>query len=223
MNTSNYWTAEAPGRLDVLGGVADYSGSLVLQTPIRGRTRVTIVAEDTPDLRLTSVSEGETTLSLEALRPLTKSATACAIDTRAIRSWLEEQRVPHWAHYSVGCLLLFCGEMNWWPDTGLSFHIESDVPASMGVSSSAALEVATLRALEKVAGQPMQGTRLARMAQQAENEIVGAPCGLMDQLASAHGIQSTLLPILCRPDVLDEPVPLPAGIIAVGWPSGVKH
>jgi L-arabinokinase len=45
----------------------------------------------------------------------------------------------------------------------------------------------------------------------------------MDQLASAHGVRGALLPILCRPDVLGEPVRLPPGIVAVGWPSGVKH
>jgi L-arabinokinase len=93
----------------------------------------------------------------------------------------------------------------------------------MGVSSSAALEVATLRALEKFSGKIFKGTALARLAQRAENEIVGAPCGLMDQLASANGVRGALLPIFCRPDTLLAPVKLPAGVIAVGWPSGVKH
>ena len=94
---------------------------------------------------------------------------------------------------------------------------------SRGVSSSAALEVATLRALEKFSGRKFEGTALARLAQRAENEIVGAPCGLMDQLASAYGVRGALLPILCRPDILGKPVALPRGVVAVGWPSGVKH
>jgi L-arabinokinase len=93
----------------------------------------------------------------------------------------------------------------------------------MGVSSSAALEVATLRALEKASGRRLRGTSLARLAQRAENDLVGVPCGLMDQLASAHGTRGALLPILCRPDVLDDPVPLPPGAVVVGWPSGVRH
>jgi L-arabinokinase len=45
----------------------------------------------------------------------------------------------------------------------------------------------------------------------------------MDQLAAAHGTPGALLPILCRPDVLDDPVPLPAGAVVVGWPSGMRH
>jgi L-arabinokinase len=105
----------------------------------------------------------------------------------------------------------------------MRFAITSDVPISMGVSSSAALEVATLRALEAASGRRFRGTSLARLAQRAENDLVGAPCGLMDQLASAHGTPGALLPILCRPDVLDDPVPLPAGAVVLGWPSGVRH
>ncbi|MEO6875196.1 MAG: hypothetical protein ABI222_10290, partial [Opitutaceae bacterium] len=131
--------------------------------------------------------------------------------------------VPKWARYPYGCFLLFGQEHGWQPRAGLKFAIRSRVPTSMGVSSSAALEVATLRALEKFSGRKFAGTGLARLAQRAENEIVGAPCGLMDQLASAYGARGALLPILCRPDVLGEPVRLPRGVIAVGWPSGVKH
>jgi len=62
---------------------------------------------------------------------------------------------------------------------------------------------------------------VARLAQRAENELVGAPCGLMDQLTAAYGTHGSLLPILCRPDLLAEPLPLPEGIVVAGWPSGV--
>jgi L-arabinokinase len=212
------WQGEAPGRLDVLGGVADYSGSLVLQMPIRATTRVTIVPLDSPCLEVASEQAGEVTLPLPAA-----ALTAPAVPIGVLRGWLEENRAPHWARYSLGCFLLFCQAHEWRPPGGTRFAVTSDVPISMGVSSSAALEVATLRALEAASGQQFRGTGLARLAQRAENELVGAPCGLMDQLASAHGTAGALLPILCRPDVLDDPVPLPAGAMVVGWPSGVRH
>ena len=93
----------------------------------------------------------------------------------------------------------------------------------MGVSSSAAIEVATLRALEDLSGLRLPGLALAHLAQKVENEFVGAPCGLMDQLTSAYGVPGALLPILCRPDLLEAPVRLPRGVVAVGWPSGVRH
>lgn len=194
-------TGEAPGRMDFMGGVADYSGALVLEMPLKVTTRVTITETASPEFVFVSKAEGCSTLA-----PGT-----------------DPQDAPKWVRYPYGCLWLFSAAQRWRPRGGLKFEIASHVPESMGVSSSAALEVATLRALEKLSGKTFAGTKLARLAQRAENEIVGAPCGLMDQLASAYGVRGALLPILCRPDLLGEPVKLPAGVMAVGWPSGVKH
>jgi L-arabinokinase len=213
------WQGEAPGRLDVLGGVADYSGALVLQMPIRATTRVAMSPCTAPGLTFASDQEGTVALPW----PEPPNLVSPTGDVAALRAWLGEHRVPHWVRYPLGCLLLFGHAQDWRPEGGLSFKITSEVPTSMGVSSSAALEVATLRALEVASGRRFTGTALARLAQRAENEVVGAPCGLMDQLAAAHGLSGALLPILCRPDILDEPVPLPPGAIAIGWPSGVKH
>lgn len=213
------WLGEAPGRLDVLGGVADYSGSLVLQTPIRGTTRVKIAPTAGPRLRVVSEQEGAVELPLPDPREMVAEAGGVA----PLKDWLRAFDVPRWAYYPLGCLFLFCHAQDWRPESGLAIEIATDVPNSMGVSSSAALEVATLRALEEASGRRFEGTALARLAQRAENEVVGAPCGLMDQLAAAHGVRRALLPILCRPDVLRDPVPLPDDAIVVGWPSGVKH
>jgi L-arabinokinase len=213
--TDFHWQGEAPGRLDVLGGVADYSGSLVLQMPIRATTRVTITPRGAVGLELLSASEGRVAV------PMPKAAVLSG--PAYLREWLETHQVPRWARYPLGCFLLFCGTMEWRPTGGLQFQVSSEVPIAMGVSSSAALEVATLRALEAASGRRFKGTALARLAQRAENELVGAPCGLMDQLAATHGKPGALLPILCRPDLLSDPVPLPKEVLAVGWPSGVKH
>ena len=193
--------AKAPGRLDFLGGVADYSGSLVLEMPLRLETKVTIeeIAKET--VVFASHQEG-----------VFETAFGAKISD-----------LPKWVRYVYGSFSLFCQAKNWRPKTGLRFTIDSSVPLSMGVSSSAALEVSTMRALELFSGKRFVGTALAHLAQRAENEIVGAPCGLMDQLACAYGVQGKLLPILCRPDVLQEPVSLPKGVVAVGWPSGIKH
>jgi L-arabinokinase len=209
----------APGRLDVLGGVADYSGSLVLQMPLSLCTRVTIEERGEPGLVFTS-DHGPTAM---LPFPGDEVVAAAAGDAASLRQWLDKHAAPRWVRYPLGCVALFAATWNWRPAGGLAFSITSDVPASMGVSSSAALEVATLRALESLGGCSFTGTSLARLAQRAENDVVGAPCGLMDQLASAHGRVGELLPILCRPDVLLEGVRLPSGVIAVGWPSGVRH
>ena len=209
----------APGRLDVLGGVADYSGSLVLQMPLSLTTRVTIEERSEPGLLFSSDQEPGVSL------PLPPREIVAAVDTApaALRQWLDDQAAPRWVRYPFGCLAVFAARWNWQPAGSLAFRIHSAVPTSMGVSSSAALEVATLRALERLAGHAFVGTELARAGQRAENDVVGAPCGLMDQVASAHGRVGELLPIRCRPDGLMGSVRLPPGVIVVGWPSGVRH
>ncbi len=212
-------TGEAPGRLDFLGGVADYSGSLVLEKPIRARTRVTI--RQSPGGRLEFASEGlDTDVAVEK-----KTVDACiqATDTAAIRSILDAASVPAWVRYLLGCYLVLIRAHRLSATDGLRFEVCSTVPRSMGVSSSAALEVATLRALRAFLHVEFSDLELAHLAQQAENEIVGAPCGLMDQLAVSCGHRDRILPILCRPDKLRTPLPVPADIAIVGWPSGVQH
>jgi L-arabinokinase len=103
----------------------------------------------------------------------------------------------------------------------VQLEIDSSVPIAQGVSSSAALEVATARALG--ADRLVEPLELARLCQLAENGIVGAPCGIMDQVAVALGRRGSVLPILCRPASVEPVVPLPDGVEVVGWSSGVTH
>ncbi len=90
----------------------------------------------------------------------------------------------------------------------------------MGVGSSAALEVATARALGAGDVHPL---RLAALCQEAENHVVDAPCGIMDQVAVAVGTPGSVLPILCRPASAAAPVAVPEGLEIVGWPTGTPH
>ena len=208
-------TASAPGRLDVLGGVADYSGSLVLEMPIRAVTCVGVSQIDFPEFRLESSAYGYWSVLAENFLDTQ--------DENEARQWLIDRQAPPWISYVLGSLWVLCRAKGLQLKTGLSFRVRSRVPEGMGVSSSAALEVATMRALCRLLDVRQRGTELARLCQRAENRIVGAPCGLMDQLAAEHGKPGCLLPIVCRPDLLRHPVPLPRGVTVVGWASGVKH
>jgi galactokinase len=211
--------ADAPGRLDFLGGVADYSGSLVLETPTQARTTVTLEPRDADEGCLESESFGAALVPLLPLRDLVRQAAAPG----EFRAFLDGLKFPAWARYPLGCLIVLALETGWFSAGGFSLRIQSRVPGNLGVSSSAALEIATLRAFNAAAGLGCSSLALARLGQRAENLIVGAPCGLMDQLASSCGEPGALLPILCRPDVLSPAVPLPKGLVIAGWPSGVKH
>jgi galactokinase len=220
MSEQGWATGEASGRIDFLGGVADYSGAWVLQIPIRAKTSVQVRPSSVASFK--SQQEGQFTLQEDVWNAFRSSSSH---DLASARNVLEQANVPSWGRYLLGCIAVLLHHHKWPADLNqpLEFRVRSNVPLGMGVSSSAAIEVATLRALTRVAQLSWSRTELARLAQQAENEIVGAPCGLMDQLAAAHGKRRNLLPILCRPDLLDAPIRLPTGVSIVGWPSGVKH
>ena len=78
-------------------------------------------------------------------------------------------------------------------EVGANILLDSDVPLGAGVSSSAAIEVATMHALSEAAGIHPSDMTLAAWCQRAENVIVGAPCGIMDQVTSALGRENALL------------------------------
>ncbi|MGF1449192.1 MAG: hypothetical protein ACFB20_07220 [Opitutales bacterium] len=213
-------TGEAPGRLDFLGGVADYSGSLVLEKPIRATTRVTLTRTKASEFQFHSTGiEGVTTVP----RELVETCADASITDAKVRQYLDDAEVAHWVRYPLGCYLVLRRSGLIAEVSGLRLEVNSRVPRSMGVSSSAALEVATLRALRGLYRIELSDTELAHRAQEAENEIVGAPCGLMDQLAVSCAQPGQLLPILCRPDHLHPAVTLPEDVSIVGWPSGVAH
>jgi galactokinase len=105
---------------------------------------------------------------------------------------------------------------------GADLWIESDVPVGAGVSSSAALEVAVTLALLALAGVQAEPMQVARWAQAAENDFVGAPCGIMDQFASACGVAGAALGLNCQ--TLDwRPISLPPGLAFMLVDSGLRH
>jgi galactokinase len=207
--------------MDVMGGIADYSGSLVLQMPIREKTTVQLRLRQDQVFDITSSSGGETfpafTISYQSLL-----GPDGLPDYQQARQQILSQPGGEWAAYVIGCFLVLHREKGL-SVTGANIHVTSEVPAGKGVSSSAALEVATMRALVQAYGLRLEGTELPVLAQRAENLVVGAPCGLMDQLASHLGEPEKLLPILCQPDQTGELLPLPEGVRFVGLDSGVRH
>src|SRR6267142_3714756 len=158
--------ASAPGRLDVMGGIADYSGSLVLQMPIREETRVEIKPRD--DFRCTIQSD------TSAVERLTVSVDYRVFlkDGQVHYDFAQQQfkKNPRdaWIAYVLGCVLVLQREKQI-QFKGADILIQSDVPLGKGVSSSASLEVATMKALAKVYQLAFAGTELPKFAQQVEN------------------------------------------------------
>jgi galactokinase len=180
----------APGRVNLIGDHTDYTGGLVLPMAIDRGTTVT-GGRGGDRVRLVSDRSPE---PVEFRLPLD------AAPGRPARGW---------AGYVQEVARLVA------PDTGLVGRITSTLPLGAGLSSSASLEVAVALALG-YAGRPVD---LARLGQEAEHRASGVPCGIMDQLASAAGVEGHALLIDCS-DLTIEPVPVPGEAEIVVVDSG---
>jgi galactokinase len=218
------YVARAPGRLDVMGGIADYSGSLVLEMPIAEAAFVAMQSASSEDgVIIVSMPE----LPNESPRRVSISAddwrAMCNADYDVARQRLRADSAAAWAAYVVGPLLVMLRETKGRLPNGLRILLDSRVPEGKGVSSSAAVEVATMRAGAALANCPMRGDDIARWSQAAENRIVGAPCGIMDQMTSALGRRDQLLALRCQPAVVEGYVQIPDGVAFWGVDSGIRH
>ncbi len=202
--------ARAPGRLDVLGGIADYSGGLVLELPLRAATVAAVQQSD--DGLVVAVSGGRR-LAIAAV----ELATA-PLGTLAERFTGRDS----WGAYVLGVLALLLREGTPTPQ-GLRLLVTSAVPEGKGVGSSAAVEIAVLCATAACLGVDATAKQLALLGQRAEQVFAAAPCGPMDQLAVMHGEAGCLLPILCRPAEVLDPIRLPAPLALWGIDSGLRH
>jgi galactokinase len=99
----------------------------------------------------------------------------------------------------------------------------SAVPMNVGIGSSAAVEIGALSCLNAYLGLKLDPARIARLGQMAENHVVGAPCGIMDQISVTSGREGRLTHILCRPGAVMGEVEIPAGTGFVGINSMVRH
>ena len=211
--------ARAPGRLDLMGGIADYSGSLVLQYPIREATFAAVQKDSAP--RVSVVSATAETGSARAFEIPLDALTGG--DYPSARAHFQGETGNHWAAYVAGVFAVLARELNIAFPTGARVFIASNVPEGKGVSSSAALEVAVMQAVSAAFELNLTARELALLCQKTENEIVGAPCGVMDQMASSCGDESRLLALICQPAELKDAVELPPEIEIWGIDSGIRH
>lgn len=181
----------APGRVNLIGEHTDYNDGFVL--PMAIDRAVWIAARPRNDLRLTLQAltfDGRTDTDLSAL--------------------VHED--SGWPEYVKGVAYVL--SQNGYDLRGWDGVIAGNVPIGAGLSSSAALEMATARVFASFGGWPWDPTQMALVGQRAENEWVGVNCGIMDQLISAAGEPGHALLIDCR-SLAVEPVPLPPGTSVV--------
>lgn len=192
-------TSSAPGRVNLLGEHTDYNGGYVLPIALR-------------DLGVAiAMGRGPKPGVVEAY-----SDTFHASETRAITDGKEGR----WSDYVLGCLKAVAADEV--AETGIRIALITTLPMGAGLSSSAALEVASLRAVTELYGKEMSPVDIAIQARSVENDFVGMPCGIMDQFASSVGEPGAVLYLNTR-TLEHEPAPAFDGHSFLILHSGVSH
>jgi len=193
--------AEAFGRVNLIGEHTDYNDGFVLPTSIPQSTVAAVARRADDRVRAWSAE-----LSID----------------RDIDSFVlgKERPEHHWFDYVQGITQALARAGH--AIGGFDLALRSTVPLGSGLSSSAALEVAVLRALRDLFALQIDDVEIARLGQQAENDFVGAPVGIMDEMASSLGRPGVALFIDTR-SLAYEPVALPRGTELAVINSGVAH
>jgi galactokinase len=203
----------APGRVNLIGEHTDYAEGFVMPAAIDFATLAGISRRDDGKVVLYSENFGEERVFDAAALPAKPG--------------------KHWSDYPLGVLAILAGEGHTIP--AFSLTLWGDVPVSSGLSSSASVEVATALAVTSLLGASYTGAvlqgsdkalspgaQLARLCQRAENEFVGANCGIMDQFISANGAADHALLLDCR-DLSFKLAPIPPDVALVIANTMVKH
>jgi galactokinase len=194
--------AAAPGRVNLIGEHTDYNGGFVLPTAIPQQTWVAAARARGGIARATTTDLGD----------LTSPIASFVVG--------DERRLGAWIDYVQGCTKAMTQAGI--PPAGFDLAIASDVPLGSGLSSSAALEVSVMRALRDLFALPLDDVMVAKLGQRAENDFVGAPVGIMDQMAASLADAHTALFLDTR-TLEYEQVSLPDGGALVVINSGVAH
>jgi len=211
----------APGRLDVMGGFADASGSLVLQLPTAEAACAAIQLRDDDLVRLWSPCRDGSRTEMLSMRLSDLGLPGHAIDLASARAFFGADARDRWAGYVLGGLLVLARERGLEPQHGFDLLLYSDVPEGLGVGSSAAVGVAAMCALAQCYGVELAGRELALLCQLVETDIVGRPAGATDPMTAACGQADQLLALRCQPCEVEESIAVPGALEIVGLDSGV--
>jgi galactokinase len=200
MNMDQMCTGRAPGRAEWLGNHTDYNDGLVLGLGLEVGAMVTARPSGGRQLVLRAEDlDEELTCDLDDLRPVGAGS---------------------WANYPIGVAAGFLARGA--KADGMHLSIRSTVPMGAGLSSSAALECATARALQQSWDTDFDDMELARIGQEAEHKFAGVRCGLLDQVTSLFARRNYAVFLDCR-SLEAQSVPVPAEARFVIVQSGVKH
>jgi len=194
----------APVRVNLIGEHTDYNDGFCLPMAIERDVRIVARPRKDATIRVLSLEQGGGLVEFDTGLNIPKASIA-------------ELR---WADYVKGCVQVLCEEGI--RVRGADLAITGDVPLGSGLSSSAALEVATIHAVLSASRKALPAERIATLAQRAENRYVGNNCGILDQLSSACATKGKAMLMDCRTLKL-LPASLPKGVSVVIADTGKRR
>lgn len=195
-------TVKAPGRVNLIGEHTDYNDGFVLPAAINYHTYIAFAPREDRILHLVAYNFDNESVAVDLDAPQVHDATTSW--SNYVRGVVQEMRKQR---FNL---------------TGGNLYIAGDLHSGAGLSSSASLEMALVRAFTSLSGEPIEPTQAALIGQAAENHFVGCNCGIMDQLISARGQEHAALLIDCR-DLSTRTVPVPADWEILIVHSGVQR
>lgn len=198
--------ARAPGRVNLLGEHVDYNDGFVMPAAIDRATFVAFSAADGDETNLYALDfDQHAVFSAGTLQSKTQT---------------NAEPLPEWAYYPAGVMWSLSGLGLATPAMNAVFA--SNVPRGSGLSSSASVEMAFAIAWQQLGGWVLGPMERALSGQKAENQYVGVSCGIMDQFASACGVENNLLLLDCR-SLEYRTLPLPSTVALVVADTGVRR
>ncbi len=222
-NETDLFVTRAPGRLDLMGGIADYSGSLVLELPIAEAAFLALQRDASQKIRIVTLTNNRSREAAFEMSLEDFERDGAPIDYDEARELFQADGPGHWAAYVAGAFLVLMRERGVRFTEGARILLASNIAEGKGVSSSAAIEVAAMSALTAAFGVELAPRDLALLCQEVENAVVGAPCGVMDQMTAVCGVEGELLALLCQPAEIQEMIALPDDLAVWGVESGERH
>jgi galactokinase len=190
----------APGRVNLIGEHTDYNEGFVMPAAIDFSTFVAIGRREDTLLKIHS--------------DIFQEDASCDLSQPPVRA------SQHWSDYAIGVAVKL--QEAGYDISGANLFVHGEVPLGSGLSSSAAIEVATGLALLDISAQEIDRLQLAKLCRQAENEFVGARTGLMDQFICCFGKAGNAVMLDCR-SLDSQTLPIPDNIKLVVCNTMVKH
>ena len=216
------FVTRAPGRLDIMGGMADYSGATVFEETTEESIICALQARKDSEFKVRSFGRGQNDFDLKGHFTLDDLLSdGQVLPYEKLRKKFSNGKKDRWLAFPAGAFAAIMHEKKHLFKVGANILLLSTVPMGQGVGSSAAFEISLLKAIVEAFKIPASHRDIPYLAHVLENRVVDSPCGMMDQYASSHGVEGHILPIVCQPDTVLDPVPVKEDITIVGVDTGI--